>query len=103
MSAHLHHSSWQHQILHPLRGPGVEPVPSRILVEFVTTELQGELKTGHLRFMRKGQQDVRHGAGAARTALSEAQLQDPQLLPHTRGGPGLDICTPPLTPSPPPM
>ena len=38
----LHHSSWQCQILNPLR-PVIEPVTSWILVGFVTTEPQWEL------------------------------------------------------------
>ena len=33
----LHHLSQQHQILHPLRRRGVEPLPSWILVGFVST------------------------------------------------------------------
>ena len=39
----LHHSTWQHQILNPLRGAGVEPAPSWILVGLVTAEPQWEL------------------------------------------------------------
>ena len=39
----LHHSSWQHQILNPLRRPGIEPVSSRTQVRFVTNEPQWEL------------------------------------------------------------
>ena len=38
----LHHSSWQCQILNPLR-PGTEPVSSRILVRFISTEPHWEL------------------------------------------------------------
>ena len=34
----LHHSSQQHQILNPLRRPGIEPASSWILVGFVTTD-----------------------------------------------------------------
>jgi len=39
----LHHSSQQRQILTHWVRPGIEPVSSRILVKFVTTEPQGEL------------------------------------------------------------
>ena len=46
----LHHSSWQCQILNPLKGPEMEPASSWILVEFLTTELQQELLRCQLQF-----------------------------------------------------
>ena len=39
----LHHSSRQHRILHPLRGPGIKPATSWFLVGFVSAEPQQEL------------------------------------------------------------
>ena len=39
----LPHSSWQHRILHPLRGPGIQPASSWFLVRFVTAEPLQEL------------------------------------------------------------
>ena len=44
----LCHSLWQHQILNPLRGPGIEPTSSWILVRFVSAEPQWELPDIHL-------------------------------------------------------
>ena len=37
----LHCSSWQRQNLNPLRGPGIEPASSWILVEFLTADHNG--------------------------------------------------------------
>ena len=40
----LHHSSWQHRILHPLSGkPGIESESSWMLIGFVSAEPQWEL------------------------------------------------------------
>ena len=46
LSHGYHHSSWQLQVLNPLR-PGIEPATSWIQVRFITTELQQELPTEH--------------------------------------------------------
>ena len=40
---HLHHSSWQHQILNPLSEARDQTMSSGILIEFVMTEPRGEL------------------------------------------------------------
>ena len=37
----IHHSSWQHQILNPLMGPGVQPTSLWILVGFIFAEPLG--------------------------------------------------------------
>ena len=39
----LHCSSWQHQILNPLSGPGIKPTFSWILIGFITTERKQDL------------------------------------------------------------
>ena len=40
----LRHSSRQHWILNPLRGPGINPTSSWILIGFITIEPQWELR-----------------------------------------------------------
>ena len=40
---HVHHSSWQRQILNPLSRTGIEPASSWVLIRFITAVLQWEL------------------------------------------------------------
>ena len=40
-----HHSPWQHQILQPLRRPGIKPAFSWILVGFITIESKRKLQS----------------------------------------------------------
>ena len=44
----LHRSSWQCQILNPLRRPGIEPISAWIPVGFLTTEPQWEMRNSEV-------------------------------------------------------
>ena len=53
-ACHLHHSSWQHQILNLLSKAGIEPESSWMLVRFVSAQPQWKLLAGSTLKKNKG-------------------------------------------------
>ena len=67
---HLHHSSWQRQILNPLSRPGIESISSRIL--FWVCNLLNYNRNSHLVFIKWLIRSSHHGSVATnRTSIHE--------------------------------